>query len=700
MLYSVDIKICILNVYQFVFSAGGILIDDDGIVRDDFDLLSKHGSSTHWTDSGLGGDKQSSTPSTLRQLDLQSYPSFEDVSRNFDESNINISDLEASKDDLSFDAEFNDTSDRSRDRLTPKGNRTSLSSRSSFDHSLNYDETFDEGDQKGESQRQDLFGDEYYRQLQDLGVLVDEDDFVHPRDSLQEFENLETNYSRDYDDDTTARDEIEVLLRHDAGTPMRESMDIELPNKDVRQSEEKLFENQGFDVFDHHNFEANEGKRTRPNTASSTRTISSRSFPEISPEEALELYTERLQSLDHDNDMLSIPFEQSESQRTDQILDDHDDGLGSDDEIYFAASQENDGDSPKPAKMPAYDNENKPSLTPQRRNKKRSGYSSDDDSRSGTPQGRSQGYDDESDRSRSITPQADPINQEHTGYQSNEDKFDSLTQVTRLDSRNKTNSESDTFRPDSALSELSSAASENRSVRPKMNTSQGKPPMQQKGNLSHAKSQESFFDHETGSFRKLEKGPKRLLPKPSTADENQALKIKSKSATNLNAHGPVKPTHMTLSEIRNINIDGPELELHEFDKSEPKSNASDVPKGELTKILKQESSKRQQATQLVRQLQFDYDKLLSKYALAELTIDQMRLGAKISIHANSPTPSQATSGSLQSAQHLQMLQLAGSQRGSITSASPQMPTPNIFFPGKCKTFPRLTLIKQRTHTDL
>lgn len=672
---KLNILLIIFLLYSVIFSAGGILIDDDGIVRDDFDLLSKHGSSTHWTDSGLGGDKPSSTPSTLRQLDLQSYPSFEDVSHNFDESHVNISDLEASKDDLSFDVDFNDTGERSYGRITPKGNRSGLSSRSSFDHSLNYDETFDEGDRKPEREKQDLFGEEYYRQLQELGVLVDEDDFANPRDSLQEFENLETNYSRDYDDGD-GRDETEEFIHPDSSGQHGESMDIELPEKGVRNAEEKLFETQGFDVFDQHNFETIEGKRTRPNTASSTRTISSRSFPEISPEEALELYTERLQSLDH-HDSLSIPFEQSQSQRTE-----HSDRDDDNDEIFFVASQDNDDDSPKPAKMPAYDNENKPSLTPQRKKKKKTEHSSDD-SRSDTPQDHSQGYDDESDRSRSVTPQADQINQENNGYQSNDDRFDSLTQVTRLDSRNKTQSESDTFRPDSALSELSSAASESRSVRPKMNKSQGKPPMQQKGGLSHARSQESFFDHETGSFKKLEKGPKRLLPKPGSGEENQALKIKSKSATNLNAMaGPVKPTHMSLSEIRNIHIDDPILDLHDIDKSEPKSGASDVPKGELTKKLKQESSKRQQATQLVRQLQMDYDKLLSKYALAELTIDQMRLGAKISIHANSPTPSQATSGSLQSAQHLQMLQLASAHRGSITSASPQTATPNVFFPGK------------------
>jgi len=602
---------------------------------------------------------------------------------------VNISDFEASKDDLSFDQEetdhdFDDTKEIER-ALARGANQSGFSSRSSFDHSLNYDETFDNDDKKSEP-KQDLFGEEYYKQLQELGVLVDEDDLPQPRDSLQEFENYETHYSRDYDDedDEKVAGEIEEFLRKDIPTPTREFLDHDSRHDDVNQRNKPLYGSQGFlqgsGPFDDDSFvQPHEGKRTRPNTASSTRTISSRSFPEISPEEALELYTERLQSLENEEEeTLSIPFDQSQSLRSEQ--NEH----REDDEIYFVQSQENDDDddanSPKPAKMPAYDNENKPSLTLKSRS--RSQHSSDG-SRSGTPQNRD--YRD-SDRSRSATPQAeDDYMMDNNGYQSNEDRYDSLTQVTRLDSRNKTQSETE-FRPGSALSELSSTASENRSVQRKAKQANGKPPTQQKGGLSHAQSQESFFDHNSGLSlpKKTEKGPKRLLPKPSQ-EENQSLKMKSKSVSNLNALGPVKPTHMTLSEIRSMNVDNPDLHIdlpeleHEI---EPKSNASDAPKGDLTKKLKQETSRRAQATQLVKQLQSDYDKLLSKYALAELTIDQMRLGAKISLHSASPTPSQATSGSLQSAQHLHLMNLAGAQRGSIASASPQTAiSSNVFFSG-------------------
>ena len=639
------------------FAAGGILIDDDGIVRDDFDLLSKHGSSTHWTDSGLGGDKQSSTPSTLRQLDLQSYPSFEDVSHRLDESHVNISDLEASKDDLSFDVDENDREFYGDDNTLTKGNnRSGVSSRSSFNTSLNYEDPF-ATDKKNNEENQDLFGDEYYRQLQELGVLVDENDFVNPKDSLQEFETFEEQYSRDFDEERS-RGLGGDFFREGGQTPTRDSVDTGLHDHGAGNKRNYYGETKEFDVSDNldhsDRFDHSDGeyKRNRPNTASSTRTISSRSFPEISPEEALELYTERVQLIDN-TDASSIDFEQS--QKT--VGDDDDD------EIYFIPSQQSEGDSPKPAKIPAYDNENVPSMTPK---------SKDIKTRVPTPHSK----DDSLDRSGSLTPRADTsYHGNQAGYHSPEDKFDSLTQVTRLESAQR-KSEGDIFRPSSALSDRS-AASESETARAANTQSPARTNLQK---LSHAKSQESFFNmvEEEGGSKRAEKGPKRLLPKPGSGEVpvNQSFKVKSKSTTNIAAMGPVKPTHMSLTEIQHM-MDNPEFDIQ--DHSEPKSTGSDIPKGELTKKLKQESTKRQQATQLVQQLQQDYDKLLSKYALAELTIDQLRLGAKITLHTNSPTPSQATSGSITSAQQLQLLQLTGAQKAM--SASP-MQAQNMFFPGK------------------
>ncbi|XP_054705107.1 microtubule organization protein AKNA isoform X4 [Grus americana] len=53
----------------------------------------------------------------------------------------------------------------------------------------------------------------------------------------------------------------------------------------------------------------------------------------------------------------------------------------------------------------------------------------------------------------------------------------------------------------------------------------------------------------------------------------------------------------------------------------------------------QEFSSPRQATELVQQLQDDYHKLLTKYAEAENTIDQLRLGARVSLYADPPRPS-------------------------------------------------------------
>ncbi|XP_063116213.1 microtubule organization protein AKNA isoform X2 [Cavia porcellus] len=58
-------------------------------------------------------------------------------------------------------------------------------------------------------------------------------------------------------------------------------------------------------------------------------------------------------------------------------------------------------------------------------------------------------------------------------------------------------------------------------------------------------------------------------------------------------------------------------------------------------MVPQEFQTPEQATELVHQLQEDYHKLLTKYAEAENTIDQLRLGAKIHLYSDPPRPSQS-----------------------------------------------------------
>ncbi|XP_031986477.1 LOW QUALITY PROTEIN: microtubule organization protein AKNA [Corvus moneduloides] len=72
------------------------------------------------------------------------------------------------------------------------------------------------------------------------------------------------------------------------------------------------------------------------------------------------------------------------------------------------------------------------------------------------------------------------------------------------------------------------------------------------------------------------------------------------------------------------------------------SNGEGVPsQPPSTAALRQEFGSPRQATALVQQLQDDYHKLLTKYAEAENTIDQLRLGARVSLFSDPPQPSRS-----------------------------------------------------------
>jgi len=62
---------------------------------------------------------------------------------------------------------------------------------------------------------------------------------------------------------------------------------------------------------------------------------------------------------------------------------------------------------------------------------------------------------------------------------------------------------------------------------------------------------------------------------------------------------------------------------------------------DLSHRLLQESLTRQEVDQLYQKLQSEYDNLLAKHALAENTIDQLRIGAKVNLFSDSPIPHQA-----------------------------------------------------------
>ncbi|XP_036995369.2 microtubule organization protein AKNA isoform X2 [Artibeus jamaicensis] len=73
--------------------------------------------------------------------------------------------------------------------------------------------------------------------------------------------------------------------------------------------------------------------------------------------------------------------------------------------------------------------------------------------------------------------------------------------------------------------------------------------------------------------------------------------------------------------------------------SEEACSGKDPPPPHPFTGVPQEFQTPEQATKLVHQLQEDYHKLLTKYAEAENTIDQLRLGAKVNLYSDPPQPS-------------------------------------------------------------
>ncbi|XP_042534616.1 microtubule organization protein AKNA isoform X3 [Dipodomys spectabilis] len=76
------------------------------------------------------------------------------------------------------------------------------------------------------------------------------------------------------------------------------------------------------------------------------------------------------------------------------------------------------------------------------------------------------------------------------------------------------------------------------------------------------------------------------------------------------------------------------------------SPAKDPPTSYPVARVPQEFQTPEQATKLVHQLQEDYHKLLTKYAEAENTIDQLRLGAKVNLYSEPPQPSHSSKGTV------------------------------------------------------
>lgn len=63
---------------------------------------------------------------------------------------------------------------------------------------------------------------------------------------------------------------------------------------------------------------------------------------------------------------------------------------------------------------------------------------------------------------------------------------------------------------------------------------------------------------------------------------------------------------------------------------------------DLQEKLRKEKSSRKETDEVYQRLQDDYDELLKKYAQAENTIDQLRIGAKLNLYSDLPPPQQSS----------------------------------------------------------
>ena len=88
---------------------------------------------------------------------------------------------------------------------------------------------------------------------------------------------------------------------------------------------------------------------------------------------------------------------------------------------------------------------------------------------------------------------------------------------------------------------------------------------------------------------------------------------------------------------------------------------------DLKKRFLREKEDRKEKEQTLEQLQMEYNNLLKKHATAENLIDELRLGAKVNLYSDKPTPGQASGGTVPPAQHAQAFTIAKSGSATISS---------------------------------
>ena len=76
--------------------------------------------------------------------------------------------------------------------------------------------------------------------------------------------------------------------------------------------------------------------------------------------------------------------------------------------------------------------------------------------------------------------------------------------------------------------------------------------------------------------------------------------------------------------------------------SDVEESSCEISARDLQNKLKNEKHNRKEVHELYSRLQGDYDDLLTKYAQAENTIDQLRIGARLNLYSDLPPPQQSS----------------------------------------------------------
>ena len=93
------------------------------------------------------------------------------------------------------------------------------------------------------------------------------------------------------------------------------------------------------------------------------------------------------------------------------------------------------------------------------------------------------------------------------------------------------------------------------------------------------------------------------------------------------------------------------------------------PGGSMSARSMKVTAKERENEETLTQLQIEYNALLRRHAEAENTIDELRLGAKVNLYSDSPTPQQGQMGSLAAPHHAQTLSIARMGAGSLVVPS-------------------------------